>query len=92
MRGFLHYTYGLFLIDGQAFLAREEVGSVTPVSMVGPLRRIAGEPTFTYWDASGTAAIIPSQVATIRLALRTGAQIPGGVIQDSLIVETHPRN
>ena len=92
MRGFLHYTYGLFLIDGQAFLAREEVGSATPVPMVGPLRRIVGEPTFTYWDASGTAAITPSQVATIRLALRTGAQIPGGVIQDSLIVETHPRN
>ena len=92
MRGFLHYTYGLFLIDGQAFLAREEVGSATPAPMVGPLRRIVGEPTFTYWDASGTAAILPSQVATIRLALRTGAQIPGGVIEDSLIVETHPRN
>jgi len=41
---------------------------------------------------AGTAAIVPAQVATIRLALRTGAQIPGGVIQDSLIVDIHPRN
>ena len=92
MRSFLHYTYGLFLIDGQAFLARELVGSATPAPMVGPLRRIVGEPTFTYWDASGTVEIVPSQVATIRLVLRTGAQIPGGVIEDSLILDTSPRN
>ncbi len=92
VRGFIHYTYGLFLIDGQAFLAREVTGSATAAPMVGPLRRIVGEPTFTYWDPSGTAAIVPSEVATIRLVLRTGAQIPGGVIEDSLIVDIHPRN
>jgi len=92
VRGFIHYIYGLFLIDGQVFLGREVAGSATAAPMVGPLRRISGEPTFTYWDPSGTAAIVPSQVATIRLVLRTGVQIPGGVIEDSLIMDIHPRN
>jgi len=92
VRSFAHYIYGLFLIDGQAFLARELAGSATVSPIVGPLRRIDGEPTFTYWSSTGTAAIVPAQVATIQLVLRTGAQIPGGVIQDSLIVDIHPRN
>ena len=97
VRAFIHYIYGLFLMDGQVFLAREvsgsgATGSTIALPMVGPLRRIADEPTFTYWTALGTAAILPSQVATIQLVLRTGAQIPGGVIEDSLIVDIHPRN
>ena len=92
VRSFVHYIYGLFRIDGQAFLARQISGSTTPAPMVGPLRRIADEPTFTYWDPSGTAAIVPAQVATIQLVLRTGIQIPGGVIEDSLVMDIHPRN
>ena len=92
VRAFVHYIYGLFLIEGRVFVARKLSGSTAPAAMVGPLRRIANEPTFTYWDPSGTAAIVPSQVARIRLVLRTGVQIPGGVIQDSLVVDIHPRN
>lgn len=92
VRSFVHYIYGLFLIEGRAFLARELSGSATASVIAGPLRRIEGEPTFTYWGPTGTAAIVPAQVATIRLVLRTGAQIPGGVIEDSLIVDIHPRN
>lgn len=97
VRSFLHYIYGLFMIDGQAFLARElsglaVTGSSTSAAMVGPLRLVPGSPTFTYWDPSGTAAIIPSQVARIRLVLRTTAEIPGGVVQDSIILDIHPRN
>jgi hypothetical protein len=97
MRGFLHYIYGLFLIDGEAYVARELSGTTvtaasTAAAMVGPLRRVPGVPTFTYWDPSGTAAIIPSQVARIRMVLRTMAEIPGGVVQDSIVLDIHPRN
>jgi prepilin-type N-terminal cleavage/methylation domain-containing protein len=97
MRAFLHYIYGLFMIDGQAYVARELSGTtVTPTStaaaMVGPLRRVSGVPTFTYWDPFGNAAIIPSQVARIRMVLRTVAEIPGGVVRDSIVLDIHPRN
>ncbi len=97
VRSFLHYIYGLFMIDGQTFVARElsgltVTGSSTAAAMVGPLRRVPGAPTFTYWDAAGTAAIVPSQVARIRLVLRTTAEIPGGAVQDSIILDIHPRN
>lgn len=97
VRSFLHYTYGLFIIDGETFLARElsglaVTGSSASAAMAGPLRLVAGAPTFTYWDPSGTAAIVPSQVARIRLVLRTTSEIPGGVIQDSIVMDIHPRN
>jgi len=97
MRSFLHYIYGLFMIDGQTFVARELSGltvteSSTSAAMVGPLRQVPGAPTFTYWNPAGTAAIVPSQVARIRLVLRTMTVIPGGVVQDSIILDIHPRN
>ena len=95
VRAFLHYIYGLFMIDGRAYVSREasgHTGSSNAAAMVGPLRRVTGAPTFTYWDPSGTAAIIPSQVARIRMVLRTEAQIPGGAVRDSIILDIHPRN
>jgi len=97
MRSFLHYIYGLFMIDGQAFLARELSGlhvtsSSTAAAMVGPLLRVPGAPTFTYWDPFGNVAIVPSQVARIRMVLRTSAVIPGGVVRDSIVLDIHPRN
>ena len=97
VRSFLHYIYGLFMIDGQAFVARElsgltVTGNSSSAAMVGPLRQVPGAPTFTYWDPSGTAAIVPSQVARIRIVLRTTAEIPGGAVQDSIILDIHPRN
>ena len=50
-------------------------------AMFGPLRKVPGSPTFTYWDPAGTAALLPTQVARIRLVLRTEDQIPGGVVR-----------
>ena len=94
VRAFVHYIYGLFLVDGQVFLGREILGSggtVSP-SLVGPLRRVQGTPTFTYWDGFGTAAIVPSQVERIQIVLRTSSVMPGGVLQDSLVSDIHPRN
>jgi prepilin-type N-terminal cleavage/methylation domain-containing protein len=97
VRSFLHYIYGLFTIDGKPYIARELVdspgeGHLAHSAMVGPLRKVPGAPTFTYWGPSGTAAIVPSQVARIRLVLRTEADIPGGAVQDSIILDIHPRN
>jgi hypothetical protein len=97
IRAFLHYTYGLFNIGGQTYVARQLSGSgATGVSrsaaMFGPLKRVRGSPTFTYWDPAGTAALVPTQVSRIRLVLRTEDRIPGGMVQDSIILDIHPRN
>jgi prepilin-type N-terminal cleavage/methylation domain-containing protein len=97
VRAFRHYIYGLFQIDGEIYVAREMSGTAvtatsTAAAMVGPLRRVSGAPTFTYWGATGTAAILPSQVARIRLVLRTTASIPGSVVEDSITLDIHPRN
>ncbi len=92
VRGFVHYTYGLFQVGGETFLGRRVAGTVAGLAMVGPLKRIDDVPTFTYWTRSGTAAVLPAEVATIRIVLRTSSVAPGGVIQDSLIVDIHPRN
>ena len=95
VRTFDYWIYGLFEVDGRVYLGRERSGPGGTVSptLVGPVRaRVAGGPTFTYWDASGTAAIVPSQVERIRVVLRTLTEIPGGVLRDSLVSDIHPRN
>lgn len=92
VRAFLHYTYGLFRMDGGVYVARKLAGAAGAAPMVGPLRAVPGAPTFTYLDGSGTVAIIPTDVARIRMVLRTAGVTPGGLVEDSIVVDIHPRN
>ena len=96
VRAFLHYIYGLFEVDGLVYLGRERSGSgVTggtyAPNLVGPLRPVTA-PTFTYWDGFGNATNVATEVEGIRIVLHTSAPRAGGVLQDSLVSDVHPRN
>jgi len=91
VRGFTIYTYGLYTVDGDYYLARRS-GSLTE-PMVGPLS--PNGVSFTYLDSLGNVTTTPTSVSRIEVTLRSRSNvvdIRGYPVADSLSTAIYLRN
>jgi prepilin-type N-terminal cleavage/methylation domain-containing protein len=94
VRGFDLYTYGLYTIGGEPFLARKATPSSQPEPLVGPLLPGTGV-EFTYMDSLGVATATPTSVAQIQVILRYQSAVrnaEGDLVSDSIVARVYPRN
>lgn len=87
------YTYGLYTIDGEAYLARR-APSQTPQPLVGPLRPNDGL-QFVYYDTLGAVATTAADIAQVQVTLRTLSQVmgpDGQLMADSISTRIYARN
>lgn len=87
------YTYGLYTIDGEAYLARREPG-LAPQPLVGPLRPNDGL-QFAYYDTLGAVATTAADIAQVQVTLRTLSQVTGPdgrLMADSISTRIYARN
>ena len=90
VRGFTIYTYGLYLRDGEYYLAREFGGTTEP--LVGPLS--PNGVSFTYMDSNGVVTTDPTAVSQIQVTLRSRSKVTNerGPVTDSLTTTIYLRN
>ena len=91
VRAFTVYTYGLYSLDGDYYLARQSGATTDP--LVGPLS--ANGVSFTYVDAFGNITTNPRAVARIEVTLRSKSKVldqRGRPVADSLSTAIYLRN
>ena len=90
VRGFTIYTYGLYSMDGDYYLARRFGGITEP--LVGPLS--ANGVSFTYMDPGGNVTTNPRAVSQIEVTLRSRSNVINerGPVGDSLTTTIYLRN
>ncbi len=90
VRAFKIYTYGLFLRDGDYYLARRS-GVITE-PLVGPLS--PNGVSFTYMDSDGVVTTDPTAVSQIEVTLRSSSNVTNerGPVTDSLTTTIYLRN
>ena len=91
VRAFTVYTYGLYTVNGEPYLARQVGATISP--LVGPLS--TNGVSFAYLDSFGNVTATPSAVARIEVTLRSQSQVldqQGHSIADSLTSVIHLRN
>jgi len=90
VRGFEVYTYGLFSVDGDYYLARQSGSTTEP--LVGPLS--SNGVSFTYLDVFGNVTTDPTAVSQIEVTLRSKSNVSGdrGPVADSLTTAIYLRN
>ena len=92
VRSYTHYTYGLFDVDGEPYLARKEGATVVP--LVGPVRANDGV-EFVYYDSLGAVATTATDIDQVEVTLRTLTSVrgpDGNLIADSVSTRVHTRN
>ena len=95
VRGFATYTYGLYSLDGDYYLARQSGGGVMtlPAPLVGPLA--PNGVSFIYMDSLGNVTTNPRAVSQIEVTLRTQSRVRnqrGDLVGDSLTMAIYLRN
>jgi len=90
VRGFTVYTYGLYLRDGEYYLARQSGWMMEP--LVGPLS--PNGVSFTYMDSDGVVTTDPTAVSQIEVTLRSRSKVTNerGPVTDSLTTTIYLRN
>lgn len=95
IRAYTSYWYGLYEESGDWYLGRRGVDGVTQ-PLVGPLEpRASAGLRFAYFDRMGTVTAVATQVAQIRVTLRSSSRVttPAGVpVGDSMVTSIFPRN
>ncbi len=96
LRSFLHYTYGLYTVDGEPYLARRETagGVTTTVPLAGPLRENDGL-HFAFYDTLGAVATTASDIVQVEVTLRTLSKAhgpDGSYVADSVTTRIYTRN
>ncbi len=93
VRALTPFTYGLFLIDGEHYVGRQQ-GSADPVPLAGPVASSRGL-SLEYYDDSGAVTTDLTEIARIRVRIRTlsGAlDVLGKSIADSVVTDIMLRN
>ena len=91
VRGFTVYTYGLYTLDGDYYLARRS--GMTTAQLVGPLS--PNGVSFIYMDSLGNVTADPRAVSQIEVTLRSRSRVVnkrGVPIADSLTTAIYLRN
>ena len=91
VRAFTVYTYGLYSLDGDYYLARQSGATTDP--LVGPLS--ANGVSFTYLDSFGNVTTNPRAVSRIEVTLRSKSNVldqRGRPVADSLSTAIYLRN
>ena len=91
VRGFTIYTYGLYSVDGDYYLARESGARTAP--LVGPLA--SNGVSFVYLDSLGSVTTNPRAVSRIEVTLRSKSKVlnqRGLPVTDSLSTAIYLRN
>ena len=90
VRGFTIYTYGLYSLEGDYYLARQSGGVTEP--LVGPLS--VNGVSFTYMDSGGSVTTNPRAVSQIEVTLRSRSKVTNerGPVGDSLTTTIYLRN
>ena len=90
VRGFTIYTYGLYSVDGDYYLARQS--GTTREPLVGPLS--PNGVSFTYMDSDGNVTTNPRAVSQIEVTLRSRSNVMNErrPVADSLTTAIHLRN
>ncbi len=90
VRGFTVYTYGLYEVDGDYYLARQS--GTTTERLVGPLS--PNGVSFTYLDADGNVTTDSRAVSQIEVTLRSRSKVTSnrGPVADSLTTAIYLRN
>jgi prepilin-type N-terminal cleavage/methylation domain-containing protein len=91
VRAFTVYTYGLYTLDGEYYLARRS--GATTAQLVGPLS--SNGVSFVYTDSFGNVTTNPRSVAQIEVTLRSESKVldpRGRPITDSLTTAIYLRN
>ena len=91
VRGFTIYTYGLYSIDGEYYLARRSGGTTAP--LVGPLS--SNGVSFIYTDSFGNVTTNPTAVSQIEVTVRSESKVrdmQGRTVRDSLKTAIFLRN
>ncbi len=91
VRGFTIYTYGLYSLDGDYYLARKSGVTTTP--LVGPVS--SNGVSFIYLDSFGNVTNNPRSVSQIEVTLRSESRVlnpQGRPIADSLTTAIYLRN
>ena len=90
VRGFTIYTYGLYSVTGDYYLARLSGGTTEP--LVGPLA--PNGVSFTYMDSGGSVTTNPRAVSQIEVTLRSRSKVINerGPVGDSLTTTIYLRN
>ena len=95
VRGFTIYTYGLYSLEGDYYLARRQsgLGLTTAAPLVGPLS--PNGVSFIYMDSLGNVTTDPRAVSQIEVTLRTESEVrdqQGRLVADSLTTAIYLRN
>ena len=91
VRGFTIYTYGLYSLDGDYYLARKD--GLTTARLVGPLS--SNGVSFIYRDSFGNVTTNPRAVSQIDVTLRSESEVldpQGRPVADSLTTAIYLRN
>ena len=91
VRGFTIYTYGLYSLDGDFYLARRSGTTTAP--LVGPLS--SNGVSFIYTDSLGNVTTNPRAVSQIEVTLRSESRVrdmQGRIVKDSLTTAIFLRN
>ena len=90
VRGFTIYTYGLYTVNGDYYLARKSGGVTEP--LVGPLSE--NGVSFTYMDTNGNVTTDRRAVSQIEVTLRSISKVMNGegLVGDSLTTRIYLRN
>ena len=91
VRGFTIYTYGLYSLDGDFYLACRSGTTTAP--LVGPLS--SNGVSFIYTDSLGNVTTNPRAVSQIEVALRSESRVrdmQGRIVKDSLTTAIFLRN
>ena len=90
VRAFTIYTYGLYLLEGDYYLARRSGNTTEP--LVGPLS--PNGVSFTYMDSDGVVTTDPTAVSQIEVTLRSRSNVTNerGPVTDSLTTTIYLRN
>jgi hypothetical protein len=95
VRTFEHFWYGLQEVEGEWYLARRSMDEVTE-PLVGPLLPASADGLqFEYLNNLGLATNFRSEVAQIRVTLRSASSVTtslGQTVADSLVASIYPRN
>ncbi len=91
VRGFTIYTYGLYSLEGDYYLARRSGTTTAP--LVGPLS--SNGVSFIYSDSFGNVTTNPRAVSQIQVTLRSESKVldsQGRPVADSLTTAIYLRN
>ncbi len=94
VRAFDVYTYGLYTIDGEPYLARRLSTSSDPAPLVGPLLPNHGL-TLRYMDTLGAVTAVDTLVSQIEVIIRYQSRVrnaQNNLVADSIVARIYPRN